>query len=303
MNADVFARLRAWPEFFERLDRTITLERAAQWFVRIADTYAPSQTARYTRGPVMREILRESGALDAVTFHQNLWQTGNVAIELGDVPSKPLWLLAHLDITSYALDEHRGGRYRLFPLCYHMSRDGRHPAVAVGFARDRGMAVVAQGNIVTERDGAEVFFETATGDLPKGTRVVYHFPARIDWNRRIVYGNIDNAFGATALLLASAAIAPHRPDALFAFPDEEEGQTAGGNQAFCKGSARLFHRCPHDRLPTAVLACDVHESKDMIDGRGARFAIPGKGATYCELSSRGRGGGKPPPKKKINQKI
>jgi hypothetical protein len=291
---DFFASLRARSNLFERLDRAITIERAAEWFVRIADTYAPSQTARYTRGRVMREILKESGTLDGMTFHKNLWQTGSVAVELGDQPVKPFWLLAHLDITSYALDVYMDGRYRLFPLCYHMSR-GRHAAVALAFEPGHGgTRVVATGEIVTGEDNA-VFFETSVMNLPKGTRIVYHYPTQIDWNRHAVYGNIDNAFGATALLLAAEAIAPYRPDVLFAFPDEEEGQTGGGNQAFCKGSARLFHRCPHDRFPTAVLVCDVHESKDMVDGLGARFAVPGQGATYAELSSRGRGGVTPPP--------
>ena len=293
---DFLTTLRTRPDMFERLDRAVTLERAAQWFVRIADTYAPSQAARFTRGRVMREILKESGAARDMVFHDNLWQTGSVALELGGQPAKPFWLLAHLDITSYALDVHVGGRYRLFPLCYHMSRSGRHAAVALAFAPG-GVAgqVIATGEIVTEDDGAKVFFETSVTSLPKGTRIVYHHSTQIDWNRHIVYGNIDNAFGATALLLAAAAIAPYRPDALFAFPDEEEGQTGGGNQAFCKGSARLFHRCPHECFPTAVLVCDVHESKDMADGPGARFAVPGQGATYCELSSRGRGGVTPPP--------
>jgi hypothetical protein len=293
MSMDFFASLRARSNLFERLDRAITIERAAEWFVRIADTYAPSQTARYTRGRVMREILKESGTLDGMTFHENLWQTGSVAVELGDQPVKPFWLLAHLDITSYALDVYTEGRYRLFPLCYHMSR-GRHAAVALAFEPGHGTRVVATGEIVTGEDSA-VFFETSVKNLPKGTRIVYHYPTQIDWNRHTVYGNIDNAFGATALLLAAEAIAPYRPDVFFAFPDEEEGQTGGGNQAFCKGSARLFHRCPHDRFPTAVLVCDVHESKDMVDGLGARFAVPGQGATYAELSSRGRGGVTPPP--------
>jgi len=72
---DFVTTLRTRPDLFDRLNRAVTLERAAQWFVRIADTYAPSQTARYTRGRVMREILKESGAARDMVFHDNLWQT------------------------------------------------------------------------------------------------------------------------------------------------------------------------------------------------------------------------------------
>ncbi len=293
---EFFLSLRDRPDLFHHLDRAITIERAAEWFTRIADTYAPSQTARYTRGRVIREILNDVGGLEGATFHANLWKTGNVAVELGRRPAKPLWLIAHLDTTSYAIDMPEDGRYRLFPLCYHMSRTGRHPGMALLFTPDRmELSVAATGEIVTEHDGREIFFETTAKGLPKGTRIVYHYPTRIDRDRLTVRSNIDNAFGVTALLLASAALVPYRADALFVFPDEEEGQTSGGNQAFCKGSARLFHRCPQDLLPEAVLVCDVHESEDMADGRGARRARPGEGATFCELSSRGRGGITPPP--------
>src|SRR2546428_3057725 len=288
---DFVTTLRTRPDLFDRLNRAVTLERAAQWFVRIADTYAHSQTARYTRGRVMREILKESGAANDMVFHDNLWQTGSVVLELGGQPAKPFWLLAHLDITSYALDVDVGGRYRLFPLCYHMSRSGRHAAVALASASGSvGTQVIARGEIVTEDNGAEVFFETSVTSLPKGTRIVYHYPTQIDWNRHIVYGNIDNAFGATALLLAAAAIAPYRPDALFAFPDEEEGQTGGGNQAFCKGSARLFHPCPHECFPTAGLPCDVHLFQKMAGGAGGRGCrLPARGAGPAPLSPRAGG--------------
>src|SRR5207245_10307985 len=86
---DFLTTLRTRPDMFERLDRAVTLERAAQWFVRIADTYAPSQAARFTRGRVMREILTESGAARDMVFHDNLWQTGSVALALGGPPPNP----------------------------------------------------------------------------------------------------------------------------------------------------------------------------------------------------------------------
>ncbi len=55
---DLSLTLRKWPGLFERLGKIITAERAAAWFSKIADTHAPSQTARYTRGPVLRDLLR-----------------------------------------------------------------------------------------------------------------------------------------------------------------------------------------------------------------------------------------------------
>jgi hypothetical protein len=293
---DLSLTLRKWPGLFERFDKMITAERAAAWFSKIADTHAPSQTARYTRGPVLRDLLRKAGEIEGLSVHQNLWKTGNVAIALGSQPGKPFWMLAHLDGISYALGFREADRYRLLPLCYHMSRTGRQQAVALGYAPEHGgLRILAAGEIVTENDGSDIFFETSIDDLPKGTRVVYHYPAVVNWETRSVYGNIDNAFGCTALLLAASVLGSYHPNVLIVFPDEEEGQTGGGNQSFCKGSARLFNRCPRNQLPESVLVCDVHESKDMLDGPGSRSAKSGGGATFCELSSRGRGGVTPPP--------
>ncbi len=109
---DLSLTLRKWPGLFERLGKIITAERAAAWFSKIADTYAPSQTARYTRGPVLRDLLQAAGDIEGLSFHQNLWKTGNVAIALGRQPGKPLWMLAHLDGISYALGFREGDRPR-----------------------------------------------------------------------------------------------------------------------------------------------------------------------------------------------
>ncbi len=292
---DLFSIVQTWPHLFHHLDQTITLDRAAAWFRAIADTHAPSQTARYTRGPVMRALLGEAGTPDTLRFHDNLWKTGSVAVELGRQAMKPIWMLAHLDEISYALDRAESGRYRLFPLCYHMIRSGRRDGLALGYTPGRGgLHALAFGQIVTEGDTGDVFFETPVGGLPRGTRIVYHYPAEISQGTMVVHAHIDNAFGCAALLLAALALAPYQPEALIVFPDEEEGRTGDGNQSFCKGSSRLFNRCPVTLLPDIVVVSDVHESEDMANGPGARSARPGGGATFCELSSRGRGGVTPP---------
>ena len=46
----------------------------------------------------------------------------------------------------------------------------------------------------------------------------------------------------------------------------------------------LFNRCPRNQLPESVLVCDVHESKDMLDGPGSRSArsVGRKVACYYE---------------------
>ena len=302
---DIARWLDRWPNLWRELDRSITLHRAASVFARLGDTYAPSQVARHTRGRVLREMLeaepdRRAGLIGC---DANLWTTGTVAVHVGSGHRKPVWLIAHLDAISYAVQRKESDRFRLIPLCYHQITHGRRPARALHYSlQTRTMETFAVGEIVTEDSGQRVYFETDAVELPGDARIVYETQTRVDWDTLMVEGNIDNAFACAALYLASVCLGTLRasdthaaPEVLAAFPDEEEGVTSAGNQAFCKGSMRLFHRTPLDRLPDLVVVSDVQEAEDMADGPGAGRQGMGQGATFAGVSSLGKGGVVPPP--------
>ncbi len=302
---DIEDMLDRWPGVWQQLDLAITTERATHTFVRLADTHAPSLTSRHTRGPVMQAMLEDEDVYRAglVRYENNLWGTGTVALETGRAVRKHIWLMAHLDTISYIVHRKEGTRFRLIPLCYHQIKEGRRRARALSYAPATGtMATCAEGEIVSEASGEHVYFETDAAALPHGARIVYHCQARVNQQTLALEGNIDNAFACAAVYLATVCLAALRasdtqavPELFAVFPDEEEGVTASGNQAFCKGSARLFNRAPLEAVPNLVLVSDVMEGKDMSDGPGATGILLGEGATYTAGSSRGKGAVVPPP--------
>lgn len=297
MREDRFAEeLARYPDLFERMEEVITPQRAFAWFKRLADTYAPSLTVSYTRGPVVERLLGEHGFDEGgpLRFHSNYLGTGNVAIELGRNPCKPIWLMAHLDICSYLTRERRGNRYRLTPFCEPRKGAGSRAAVALAYSsQERALREVAQGLIVVEE--GRIFFETEVTDLPPWTRVVYSSQAELDEDSNLVYGYVDNAFGCTALLLSSLVLSSYEADVLVVLTDEEEGVVATGNRAFSRGSARLFNRISRGNLPNLVLVSDMHEEIAALE-EGHLDVIPfGQGALFAGAASEARGGVTPPP--------
>lgn len=297
MREDRFAEeLARYPALFERMEEVITPQRAFAWFKRLADTYAPSLTVSYTRGPVVEQLLREHGfdGGEGRRFHHNYLGTGNVAIELGRNPRKPIWLMAHLDICSYLTRERRGNRYRLTPFCEPRKSGGSRAGVALAYSsQEEALREVAQGLIIVEEGG--IFFETEVKDLPPWTRVVYASQAELDEDSNLVYGYVDNAFGCTALLLSSLVLSFYEADVLVVLTDEEEGVVATGNQAFSRGSVRLFNRISKECLPDLVLVSDMHEEIAALE-EGRLDAVPfGQGALFAGGASEARGGVTPPP--------
>ena len=75
--------LRRYTDLFERMDAVITPEAAFRVFQQLADTYAPTLTARYTRGLTIQWILEDMkwvGSLrDKLLLDLNFRRTGNVA--------------------------------------------------------------------------------------------------------------------------------------------------------------------------------------------------------------------------------
>jgi hypothetical protein len=297
-QASLTGALRAvTPDLFDRLHQEITAERVYRYLKPLADTPAPSQTARFTRAPVLAALLAEDGVLSKpnVSFTRDFAGTGNSALLVGREPhAKAVWMLAHLDIISYMLEPPRGGRYPLSPLCYHMMHPGRRAAEVVEYDLTAHRYVtVCRGDIVTEDKNA-VFFEPAPDAAPlcPGQRVC--FSSTLEWNRATgeVRGSLDDAAAAVALVLAAAAVSDYPGvELLLGLTDEEEGIEGGANQTICRGGARLLH---HFAQPELVIDSDIHESIEMLEGGGPQGFRPGDGASLAERTSRGRGSVTPP---------
>ncbi len=294
-RVDIGALLAPFTGVFDRLEQVVTRERAVRHCFALSEMPAPSGAARFGRGRTLVRLLEEDGLLEGITVDLNYRKSGNVVLSTGVLAVKPVWIAAHLDQCSYLIDRREGARYRLVPNCYHMMRDGSVPALAITFGPTDEPSVLGEGWLRTEADGAEVFFEgQALPDaLRRGARVIVD-PRTASLPDGTITGSLDDAFGCAALALAAAAVAPYRPEALFAFTDEEEGPVGVGNLSFARGGSRLVNRVQPDELPELGIAVDAHESEDMIDGRGPSNVRPGDGACFGEASSRARGAITPP---------
>lgn len=281
--------LKRHPDLFSRLHEAITEKVAFEVFQRIADTYAPSGTVSCARGAVVQSLLAEYVRSGGLTCYANYRRSGNVAIELGSSAHKPAWLMAHADICSYLTRERDGARYRITPFCEPRKGEGAREAVALAYDEARGtMAEIARGELGMGR-GGQMYFETAA-TLPPFTRVCY--VGQATWNRAtgMITGYVDNGVGSAALVLAARVLSHYDANALLVLTDEEEGVVAPGNQAFSRGSARLFARTPPDQLPDLVIVSDLHEEVAAV-ARGDLNAIPfGQGAIFCGAASAAKGG-------------
>jgi hypothetical protein len=291
--------LSPYPGLFDRLERLITPERAFACFKLIADTYAPTLTVRYTRGPVIKALLDEAKSQGwcgpNVTFRRNYLSTGNVALEFGTQPRKPVWAMAHLDIISFLTGSRQGNRYKVTPFCEPRQSNGVREALALAFSAETGGLVeLARGRLISEDNGKSNFFETGTPDLPLATRVVYASEAEWDRASGMVYGTVDDAFGCAALVMAAMALSHYSAEALIILTDEEEGVVAPGNRAFSRASTRLLNRIAPERLPDLITITDLHEDvADLFAGNfnTGRF---GQGALFAAFASGAKGGVTPP---------
>lgn len=297
MNEEIPLIDQMWtrfPDLFQRMEAWITPERAFATFQRIADVYAPTLTVHYTRGPVIESLLRQPGVGLNLDIHRNYYSTGNVVVEVGGAPRKPVWCLAHLDLISFLTGPWQDGRYPLTPHCEPRQTEGAREAVALTFdPAQRTMVEAARGQLVMDDEG-RFWFQTAASDLPPLTRVVYASQAEWDRASGMVYGAVDNAFGCAALVLAAQVLSHYPVNVLFAFTDEEEGPVTVGNQGFARGSDRLFRRLPPERLPDLVIVTDLHEP---VADPARGHLDPGwfgQGALFAGVASGGRGSVTPP---------
>lgn len=291
--------LSPYPDLFNQLDQIVTPERAFAVFKLIADTYAPTLTVRYTRGPVIKALLAETKAQgwsgQNMAFQRNYLNSGNVALEFGVQARKPVWAMAHLDIISFLTGRREGSRYHVTPFCEPRQSNGVRDALALAYTPETGGLVkVAQGRLISEDNGKRNFFETDVADLPPATRVVY--ASRAEWDRitGMIYGTVDDAFGCAALVLAAMVLSHYPVEALLVLTDEEEGVVSSGNRAFSRGSARLLNRISPELTPDLITITDLHE--DVADLFAGRFNADrfGQGALFAAFASQAKGGVTPP---------
>ena len=244
--------LAAQPELSERMSEAITPERALRYLSALEAVPCPSQTARWTRIPVVETLLREEGVLGEPGVHwdANVGQSGNAALLLGARDrAKRVWLLSHLDQISYLLNPGDGTRYPLTPICYHMQQEPSRPALALRFdLAQQTMVVAARGAIEVAGTGSSAAFvpESPT-ELRAGTRVVYDSDLTWDAASDELRGHLDDTVAVTAALLAANVLRHYPVEVLIGLTDEEEGPPGDANQSFGRGGRRLASCFPRRR--------------------------------------------------------
>jgi hypothetical protein len=281
------------------VERHITRDRVRRYLGALIDTPAPSTLAAALRVPVLRRLLDQDGAFGdgRLHFHADFGRTGSPVILTGSPePAKPLWYFAHLDTISYLLQPFDGQGHPLVPFCSHMMQDGVCRARAYRYEIDgNSVAVVAEGRLESHR-GKPFFRSDMLGaQLRPGDRIAPFalFHEREDGGP--FTGQMDNAGGVAALAIAALVLARTGAESLVAFPDEEEGPVAAGNQTIGRGGTRLVNLLP---APDLAVVADVQQGGGDHDAdlRGGveNSTRLGGGAVLAEFSSLGRGAVTPP---------
>ena len=272
------------------VDSHITVERMRRYVASISSVASPSTAASFLRGPILKQVLQETKALQNGNLHfsLNYEKTGNSIILTGTKNSrKKLWYIAHLDTVSYLVQAKQQSRYPLVPFCQHMIQNGRRSAVAYRFIPSNSRyEIVARGCL--EAEDYHPFFRPESGDLKlkPGDRIVFSTFYQEDRFTGNFTAHIDNAVGVAALLAAAPVLAAAKVEALLAFPDEEEGPSGLGNQMIGRGSTRILNLLP---VPELVVVSDVQQT--AFGGDGPKL---GEGAVLSEFSSLTRGAVTPP---------
>ncbi len=303
MIEEILTALTQFPDLWERLDREVTADRALRYLRALEEVHGPSQTVRWTRAPVIRQLLAtdDLGDTPDATWISNFQHTGNAALLLGRARrAKQVWLLAHLDQISYLVDPGIGSLYDLIPLCYHMQRSGTRPGVALAFdLMQHTLVVTARGEIQVQ-DGRVRFALTEGGPIGPGHRVVYESRFDYDASSGRMTGYLDDSVGCVAMLLAAAVLRAYPVEVFIGLTDEEEGPVSDGNQAFARGGRRLLR---HFDVPSLAIVADSHEAEPMERGSGPQDLRPGDGAVFVERSSAGRGAPTPPHLYAVQQQL
>lgn len=282
----------------EDVDRHVTRERVRRYLSALVDRPAPSTMAAALRVPVLRRLFEEDGALkDGLHLHADFVRTGSPVILTGSAePTKPLWYFAHLDTISYLVQPGDGGTYPLVPFCAHMIEDGERAARVYRYDLELNAFRVEAEGLLVSRNGAPLFrAEHSASPLRPGDRIAIVSPYREDPMSGLFTGPMDNAGGVAALAVAAPVLARAGIEALLAFPDEEEGPVAPGNQMIGRGGSRLIGLLP---APDLAIVADVQQGggDPDADARGGivNSTTLGGGAVLAEFASLGRGAVTPP---------
>lgn len=258
-------------------------------FQTVADMPAPSQTASFTRGNVIEEILTERELLDDGTagavYVKNAFDSGSDILERGEGGIR---LVAHMDEISYVIaGEPRGNAWPLIPFCYHLANGPRRARV-VRYAECAGYHVLCEGEIRDE--GGLCFFSEDDVTLLPGDRVVLNYPAGIDASNSRITGHVDNAAGVACALVAAEILCKTGIPFSVVFTDEEEGPAGQSSQTISRGAARVY---PHLSPAPMDVVIDVHGLSDE-DLRQSESHKRRWGASLAEFSSHARGSVTPP---------
>ncbi|MGE5139968.1 MAG: M20/M25/M40 family metallo-hydrolase [Rudaea sp.] len=264
-------------QLLDRARKYLTVERTWSVLEAIVGTHAPSQTVAYTRAETIRRIL-DTERVPVAHFAGNWEQTGNALLYFGARLPRYLFF-AHADEISYLVGPRlTADTWTLVPYCKHLS-EAELDAVALRYSSvGRGLEVAARGSIVPGSRPVEdaPMFRLRSGELQSGDRVIYDLPPRREGDR--VLGNMDNAAGVAACVLAAIAIAHFAPETEvgFVFTDEEEGPAAH-HSSFARGARRWLNKAG---APDVAVVVDGHLGPSGTAlGDGARFGIcSGQGA-------------------------
>lgn len=239
---------------------------------KVANTLAPSQSVSITRAAAVRELINGYDLPGAV-FDPDYLNTGN-SLFSSNTTTPSILFLAHLDQISYLVDEKISeAEWRLVPYCKHLSQI-EVPAKALRYnPAKNNYTEAAAGFIYSEGQGADLtpYFRAVEGQLESGDRVVYEYPIQVDGD--FVKGNLDNAAGAVACLVAGAALFRVLPESQvgFIFTDEEEGPS-DNPLSFARGARRLMNKIS---TPDVCVIIDGHGQRGQEDvgqiGKGTFF--------------------------------
>ncbi|HBH13805.1 MAG TPA: hypothetical protein DDX29_11960 [Clostridiales bacterium] len=256
-------------EQYLSLEENLSKENILKTLEKVANTLAPSQSIMKTRSPVIEQLINNY-ELDNVVFTSNYLGTGN-AMFSSKKESPSILFIAHLDQISYLVDEQTAKNvWRLIPYCKHLSQiDVRGKALRYDLNKNR-FRESAAGTIFSEKIGNTMipFFRTLEGQLESGDRIVYEFPINVEGD--LVSGNIDNAAGVTACLVAGSALFKAYPQSNvgFIFSDEEEGPSDNPIY-FARGVRRLMNKM---ETPDVCIIIDGHGGREGEDiGEGTFF--------------------------------
>ena len=270
-------------EKYQSIESIFTKNNIRETLEKIANVLAPSQTVMATRAPIV-EGLVERYELPNAQFDPDYLGTGNGMFSSKSTEPRILFI-AHLDQISYLVDEKVSDRdWRLLPYCKHLSQI-EVPARALRYNLEtERYEESASGIIYSERAAENLtpYFHASEGALESGDRIVYEWPVQIEGD--LAKGNIDNAAGAAACLVAGSALFKVFPKSNvgFVFSDEEEGPS-DNPMFFARGVRRLMNKMP---TPDVCIIIDGH------GGRGGKDI--GLGTFFTEKTADGQATVTPP---------